>query len=278
METELTLIQLTENIDDFDRFIHEDILLIVQDQQAMTLVDYYSFQYLELEKGGEEFLDKVLRAGTALLKANAHLRNYRRLVPILEKSIEDENDFSKTNVAMLFDKVDAMIELEGFLSQLKTALDLLAQSLRPITGKFFQTYGKSKISGKELSGAKISNYLERSIKAEIKDQLNPLKNLILEHAGNITDIVQLRDDYVHNARSKRIQGFRYSVKEKKLFPPTVLFKPKKALFVDAYMEETLAYILGYTQDFLLTILSNLLPDMIRRKDTAGNWGWFSNGS
>lgn len=278
METELTITQLTENTDDFDRFIHEDILLIAQDQQAMTLVDNYSSQYLGIEKGGEEFLDKILRAGTALLKANAHLRNYKRLTPLLGKNIEDENDFSKTNVAMLFNKVDAMIELEGFLSQLKTALDLLAQSLRPIIGKFFQTYGKSMVSGKELSGAKISNYLERSVKAEIKNQLDPLKNLILEHAENITDLVQLRDDYVHNARSKRVQGFRYSVKDKKLSSPTILFKPDEALFVDTYMEQTLAYILGYSQDFLLTILSNLLSDMVRKKGTDGNWAWFSNGS
>lgn len=275
MNEELTITQLTERVDEIDDFLHEDVLRIVDDSSALSVVEFHAESMFSQKKGGEEYFLKTFGAVSALLKANAHLRNYKRLLPLLSEDILHSDAVSGSDVDMLFNKVDVMIEFEGFLSQLKTCLDMLAQSLNPITGKYFKTYGKAEVDGKQLNGVKIVNFLKKSARSRIQQNTIKLQKLIIEHSEEITDIVNLRDVFVHQGRSKKIQGFRFSHSENKVFAPIMSTGEGKAIYVQDYMDDKLDYVSHFAQTFLVITLSSLLPDMIRGKKETGGWQWFT---
>lgn len=159
-----------------------------------------------------------------------------------------------------------------FFGQIKTALDLLAQSLQPIYGREFKTWKRKK----NLSGMAIADTLSSSIKAEIRPNAKPIVDLIKLNAESITKIVAHRDDTVHYGKLKNVQGFRYSVETKKIVPPLIKIDEDAAAYVDQYMMEVIKYMSDFTQEFVLTLLSNLLPDMKVAKHKNGQWGWVSN--
>jgi hypothetical protein len=138
--TQLTLTQEIEPQDEIDKFLLEELLLIVQNNQTMELVNFWGHSNLNLDKSGEKYLKKILRSINALIKVNALRRNY---ILVMDKVIEDigkDKTLSGTNIDILFNKVDAFILIEAFFTQIKTSLDLLAQSFKPLYGINFTTW------------------------------------------------------------------------------------------------------------------------------------------
>lgn len=205
MDTQLTLTEAIEINDDIDRLLLEEILLIVQNNQILPLVSYWSYQKLNINKADEKFVKKIMLSINSLVKANALRRNYVRRKDDLIEEIKKDKSITGANIDMLFNKVDAFILIEAFFGQIKTSLDLLAQSLKPIYGKEFRTWRRKN----NLSGVAIANTLTKSIKKEIKPNAEPIVKLIEKHAKFITKIVAHRDDTVHYGKLKNVQGFRY---------------------------------------------------------------------
>lgn len=272
MDTQLTLTEEIEINDDIDRLLLEEILLIVQNNQILPLVSYWGHQQLNIDKADEKFLKPVLLSINALVKANALRRNYVQRKDSLIEEIKKDESLSGANIDLLFNKVDAFILIEAFFGQIKTALDLLAQSLQPIYGREFKTWKRKS----NLSGMAIADTLSSSIKAEIRPNAKPIVDLIKLHAESITKIVAHRDDTVHYGKLKYVQGFRYSVETKKIVPPLIKIDEDAAAYVDQYMMEVIKYMSDFTQEFVLTLLSNLLTDMKVAKHKNGQWGWVSN--
>ena len=72
-----------------------------------------------------------------------------------------------------------------------------------------------------------------------------------------------------------MQGFRYSPKYNKVMAPLILINPTQSAYVHEYMDEELEYITGFVQQFIITLLSNLMGGMYISKRKDGSWGWFS---
>lgn len=271
MDQQLTLTEVIEINDEIDERLLKDILLIVQNTQILSLVSFWGHQRLQIDKADELFLKHIMLSINALVKANALRRNYVKRKDDLVEEIKKNKDISSTSVDILFNKVDAFILIEAFFGQIKTSLDLLAQSLKPIYGREFQTWKRKN----GLSGMTIADSLATSIKDEIKPNAKPIIDLIKYHSESITRIVRHRDDTVHYGKLKSVQGFRYSVKTKEVIPPLIKITETEAGYVDEYMMEVLKYIADFIQKFIILLLSNLLPDMKVGKHKDGQWGWIS---
>lgn len=271
MDQQLTLTEEIEINDEIDRQLLEEILLIVQNTQILSLVSFWGHQKLQIDKADEQFLKHIMLSINALVKANALRRNFvQRKVDLIEE-IKKDKSILGTNIDMLFNKVDAFVLIEAFFGQIKTSLDLLAQSLKPIYGREFHTWKRKN----NLSGMTIADTLSTSIRDDIKPNAKPIIKLIKHHSESITKIVAHRDDTVHYGKLKNVQGFRYSVKNKEVSPPLIKVTETEAGYVDEYMLEVLKYISDFIQEFIITLLSNLLPDMKVAKHKDGQWGWVS---
>ncbi len=264
-----------EEIDQIDKFILEDVLLIAQNTQILELVKYYSAQRLGEGKHEDQFLLKIIHAAGALLKANAHRRNYHKVYPVLLEEIEKNPDNVATNIPMVFNKVDTNIEFEGFLAQFKSCLDLLAQSLKYIYGIDRRTWksGVDSRTGERVSGLFLIRDLN-NLSREVRVQAAPLSILIQENAPYITRIVKLRDSANHYGKIKEVQGFLHNPGEKSIRPPVIDMGSGEAVFVHEYMDTVMKYGAEFAQQFLITLLSNLIPDMQVGKTSDGGWGWF----
>lgn len=272
MDTQLTLTEEIEINDDIDRLLLEEILQIVQNNRILPLISYWGHKKLNIDKADEKFLKHILLSINALVKANALRRNYVQRKDSLIEDIKKDKSISGAYIDLLFNKVDAYILIEAFFVQIKTALDLLAQSLYPIYGREFKTWKRKN----DLSGMAIADTLSTSIKAELRPNAQPIVDLIKLHTKSITKIVIHRDDTVHYGKLKNVQGFRYSVKTKEIIPPLIKIDEDATAYVDEYMTEVIKYISDFMQEFILTLLSNLLTDMRVAKHKDGQWGWISN--
>ena len=273
MQTQLTLTQEIEINDGLDKFLLEEILLIVQNSDILALVSYWGHQKLKIDEADEQFFKRVFLSINALIKANALKRNYGRIENILINEIEKDPSIKKSNIDILFNKVDALVLAEGFFSQIKSALDLLAQSLKPIFGIEFHTWERKK----ELSGQRIVDALSNNLNKDLKQHALPLINLINIHSKYLTKIIIHRDSSIHYGKLTKVQGFRYSVSHKKVIPPLILINKGESAYLHDYLNEVLKYIADFIQEFIITLLSNLLPDMKIAKRIDNTWGWVTNG-
>lgn len=269
MDDQLTLTQEIEIVDDIDKTLLEEILLIVQNINILEVVKFWGHNKLKTDKTDELFLKKVMLSVNALVKANALRRNYHKVKDLLIEDVKKDPVIQDTRIDMLFNKVDAFILIEAFFGQIKTSLDLLAQSLKPIYGQEFHTWERKN----EISGMKIVDVLSRNLNNDIKPHAEAISNLIKDNAEAITKIVAHRDSTVHYGKLKNVQGFRYSVSKKEVYPPIILVSENETAYVHEYMDEVLKYISEFVQLFIITLLSNLINDMVIAKNVNGEWGW-----
>ncbi len=272
MQTQLTLTQEIEIVDEIDKILSEDILLIVQNTQTLEIVKFWGHEQIKIDKADELFLKKIILSVNALIKANTLRRNYYKVKDILIEDIKKDPIIQDTRIDILFNKVDAFILIEAFFGQIKTSLDLLAQSLKPIYGQEFHTWERKN----DISGMKIVDVLSKNLNNDIKPHAEAISNLIKDNAESITKIVAHRDNTVHYGKLKNVQGFRYSVSKKEVYPPIILVTENETGYVHEYMDEVLKFISEFVQLFIITLLSNLINNMVIAKNMNGKWGWRMN--
>lgn len=273
LPTQLTLTHEMERIDEIDDFLMEDILLIVQNTMTMEFVKFWGHEKLNKEDADKKYFIKIQRCVNALLKANALRRNYLLVKDKLIEEIKTDPSLQGTNIDLLFNKVDAFILIEAFFTQLKTALDLFAQSLESIYGLKFHTFERKR----NVSGMNIVNQLENNLSNELKTNANQLVEFIKNNAEEITKIVKHRDNTVHYGKLANVQGFRYSATDAKISQPALLVRENEAMYVEDYMNEVLKFICEFIQMSIIITLSNMLPDMRPCKQSTNNWGWCTKG-
>lgn len=275
MSGELTLTLELEPVDERDRFILEEILMIAQNNQVLPLVSFFSHHHLGLDKQEEKFVQKIMYAAGALLKANAHRRNYYRIFPELIKEIEKRPELSGSNVPLLFNKVDTNIEFEGFLAQYKSCLDLLAQSLDYVYGTKFITWESKldKTTGRKMSGMAMVAPLG-NVSKKLKPHTAPIAEIIQDNSPIITEVVEHRNSANHYGKIKKVQGFRYTPGTKDIKPPIIALNAENVIYVHEYMDANIDFLIEFVQGFLIILLSNLASGMIIGKDQNGEWGYY----
>jgi len=277
MKTSLVLTELLTPEDEVDQKISDTIQLTVQNILTMNLISFWGHSKFNKEKCDESYLKIITKITTALFKANAHRRNFHRLVEIFIKKCSEDPSVKNTKVDILFNKVDLQVEVDGFLSQLKTSLDLMAQSLRPIFGIHMQTWKRKMNSqkGKILSGQAVINNLN-NLSKDIKVNVNKLIEFIENNAEYITSVVVKRDQAIHLGNISNIQWLRYSVKDNMVYPPTIAHSDTNVEYLEDYLNVTLNDFVIHAEYFITITLSNLLPSMFLKKEKDNKYKWYGN--
>jgi len=184
-----TLTQIAEAKDELDNFILNRIGM----NFGMNLSSGLHIN----EKQKEDYFGKILNCTLSLLKVNECKRSYvekeKKLIEeFRKKAIGDANK----SIILGEKPIELLTEADSFFTQIKSALDSLAQILNPFFGISIDGWHKAKYKGVEKSGVRILNTLNNLNEEERKKTVS-LRVLIEESLDWLTYLVQLRDNPLH---------------------------------------------------------------------------------
>jgi hypothetical protein len=215
----------------------------------------------------EEYFGNVIDLTQSLLKANDYRREY------IEKELktlrEQEDKFLKDpnkNVYLEFNPIGLNSEIDGFLSQIKAALDSLAKTLNPLFG--FKLNGWRK--DKKLSGGKIIKSL-KNLPAESEKFTQPLQDFINKNVGWVSYLVFLRDSPHHHGGIKSISGIMFDTNSKKITPQQIYHAENHVEDINAFLTRTINEIDQFVNSVLILSLIAKIPSLAIVKNTQSNW-------
>lgn len=233
---------------------------------------------LIFKQGSDEknrFTGYVLELTQSLLKANSHRRKY---LEIERKEIADliaENEDLEESYVGGANSIELHTEFDGFLVHIKSALDSLAKTTKPLFGFGFEKWEKSKDNsdGKSKSGVKILNSLKRNLGSGPNEYKDLLIKLIEDNLEWLTFIVELRDKPVHKGKSASSDlVFNYATKI--VTPQMLHYSNKTSEQVKDFMTRIIQEVLEFIHKFLfLTFNSKLPPDIKFGFDDKGDACW-----
>lgn len=267
--------KITTNVDDKDWFIHNQIMMLFNHHNAETIV-----KFVNDEKAWHKFHTAMVNASISLYKANAHRRNYHRILPESRKWAKEEIDKSSATDSQVY-PWDLLIETEGVLIQCKSALDSLAIAIGAFYGVPIDAFHKKKDKkdGNTYSGQTILNTLN-NLPADKKKMAETLIDFLERAKPVITKYVETRDLFNHpkNKFSDVVSGFYYVKKEDELRDPIVGHgkNPEKSYFQAQYINEAYDFFSKFVSDCLASILGSAIPGLgfkINDKDDSHRYTW-----
>jgi hypothetical protein len=264
--------QLTEPSDDIDTKIHSDFM-------GMYMLNEISRQQVEF-KHDKDTAGRVyqlwLNTGICLLKANAHTRNFRKLLE--EKRAEFEKEVENNGSGSIQHYYwDLSVEVEGMLTQLKAALDSFAFMIGKVTALNIRSWSKGTPMGGDnvYSGQNIINTLTRNLPSTELPKYQNLIDLIDDNKEHLTKIVGARDRFTHPNESFMdfSTGFYYDANDKKITEPTIKYGTDKAYIQSQFVRMTFDMVFDILVYSGITLLNGAAGGMVLVKN--GNeytWG------
>lgn len=277
MEPELVISAITEPPrDGIEKHLIEDVLTIVLNSDTQSLINYWGATNFNKDKIGEDYLMIIIDVVRSLMKSNHHRCKYLEQEKIIEKEILEINKNLDSGVPIVYERPDLISEVDGFLIQLKSALDSLAKSLNPIFNLKINGWHKGTRKGSKTqeSGVKIINALN-NLAPELKNKAVDLIYFIEDNIKYISAIVLLRDRPVHHGKIKNIQGFVYRIKEKRLIKPKLVLKDG-SIYISEFLETTIKNLINFTELIIVNTLKNLEPNICLAKGNDGRFSWCGN--
>lgn len=164
-------------------------------------------------------------------------------------------------------------ELDGFLSNIKSALDTLAKLINPLIGSKFDAWHKEKdTDGKEKSGLRILKFIENNLPDEAQNRSEEFKRTISDNIEWITYLVSLRDRPVHKGGLKNISDLFYDNQKKEVSPTCITHPQGGPEFVIDFMYRTMQDIILFINRIIVTAIQIKVPSLILAKtpDNNGN--------
>lgn len=264
--------QLTEPHDEVDNKIHEDFM-------GMYMLNQISRQQIEFKYDNDtagRVYQLWLNTGVCLLKANAHSRNFRKLLE--EKRAEFEKEVEQNGSGSIQHYYwDLSVEVEGMLTQLKAALDSFALVIGKVTNLNIRTWSKAKPIGEdnEYSGQNIINTLTRNLPATELPKYQNLIDLINDNKEHLTKIVGARDRFTHPNESFMdfSTGFYYDVNDKEIIEPAIKYGNDKAYIQSSFVKMTFEMVLDILIYSGMTLLNGAAVGMtIFKNGNEYSWG------
>lgn len=253
----LVTTQITAMVDDRDEYIHEQILKIFNHQNAVTITEYYC------SDGTWDRLHPALfNAGLALVKANAHRRNYHKLLPDRREWADKTVDKKAAIDSQVF-AWDLGIELEGCLVQLKSALDSFAKAIGLFYGFGADGFHKGKDgNGDTYSGQKIIKAL-----SNLGEKKKPQTETLVQHIENrkkhLTLYIETRDLFTHPGKPfmEVVSGFYYDKTKQELIDPVVGHgkNPKHSYYQKQYVDEAFDFFSQFISDSIACMFGSVVP-------------------
>lgn len=272
----LVLKSVLEPKDEIDRFLLEEVLLIVQHTDTFELIKFWGHTKFQKDKIDDQYFPSIIAVIKSLFKANHSRRKYHEQCQKLEKELLEESLKARSTIDLIYEKHDVISEVDNSLYHIKAALDSLATSLNPIYNLKLDGWHKKKDknSGKTISGQNIINSLSNLPTGGYGDS-EKLKQFIIENQHYVHYIVSLRDAPTHKGGLSNVQGFRYVVREKKIVEPIILHPDGYAQYVSKFLDDTVWNFVKFVQIFIVLSLSNLIKDMFLAQDSDGRFKWFA---
>ncbi|OGY63243.1 MAG: hypothetical protein A3I89_01435 [Candidatus Harrisonbacteria bacterium RIFCSPLOWO2_02_FULL_41_11] len=231
------------------------------------------------KKTWEDYFKKVLNLTKNLLKANEHYRKYYKEEEIFlreykKKCLKNSN----TNVFLTTDPVSLNTEIDGFLSQIKSALDTLATTMNPLLGFNLNGWHKNKDKdGIKKSGTRIVNSIE-NLPEFLKNKAKGLKKHIENNVDGITYIVNLRDKVHHSGGLKSITDITYDFRNKEVISQYIIHSEGKELVKNFLLRTLKDIVLFFNDTLILSILIKTPSGMCIRKNNKKDfppYNWFA---
>jgi hypothetical protein len=217
------LSHLTDAVDDTGKKIHDEFMgLYMLNEMSRKQVEFRN----DADNAGLVYT-KWLNTGICLLKANAHARNFKKLLEEKRAEFEKEIEGKKTGNMQHY-YWDLSVEVEGLITQLKAALDsfavLIGTTLR-LPG--IRGWSKAKPEGKTktYSGQKIINVLSRNLPKQDLVKLQDLIDFINDNKEELSKIINVRDGFIHPYQlfSDFTTGFYYDKAKDEVIEPAVRY-------------------------------------------------------
>jgi len=271
VETEIAI-----KVDENDDFVHEQIFKIINHTSAQTVVNFYS-------PGSWDFIHgAVFNSGLSVIKANAHKRNYDTLLP-------GQRVWAKDRIARMDSKIDSQIfswelaiELEGTLSQLKSALDSISRAIGRFYGIHIEGFSKRKdVDGISYSGQILINSL-KNLPKEKREQAEALIRHIENHKVTLSKFIQTRDLFIHPSKPfmESMSGFYYYRETTEFRDPIVGHgtNPEHSYYQEQYIREAIEITAAFISDLLIHMLSDAVPgfDLDIDKNAKYQYSWPSS--
>ena len=192
----------------------------------------------------DAFTSSVFAVTDSLFKANGHVVDYKDKEKGFEKRFKRTviKDPNKGKFDMFDDPLELANQFDGYLIQIKAALDNLARAINPLLGTTFQGWSAKEVEGVKTSGARIL----KELKERKQSELEPLIRHLEDSMKDITYLVDLRDKPVHFGGNGELRGFFYSQADKKITTPIIRHPDGRTEsirdFVNATFEQTIVFI------------------------------------
>lgn len=258
----MTLSKIIEAKDSLDTEIISSTINMVSGLNLETIV-------FRDKKAWEDYFGKSLNLAKSLLKANEHCRKYvsqekKFLKEYRKKCIKDKN----TNIFLATEPIGLNTEIDGFLSQVKAALDTLATTLNPLLGWKLNGWHKTK----KKSGLEIISSLENNLNNVDKVKAGELKKIIENNIEWITYIVDLRDKVHHKGGLKCVTEVVYDFRFKKAHPQRIKHSAEAEEEVRDFLLRTLKDInIFINQVLIFSILIKAPGGMAIRSNEKGKY-------
>jgi DNA-directed RNA polymerase subunit RPC12/RpoP len=227
-----SLIEVANFTDDLDNHIHKRIF------QDFLSPDFTQIA-IDDEKRRAEFFENQFKVLRSLLKANKHLRSYRRDEVVELERLKKTNEESGTDSYVgSIESIELEAEYDAYLMQLKAALDSFAKVLNVLLGTSFAGWSKGTdaTTREQLTGLKILNHLKNIGKPSL--EIQSMISFLGANMDWATRIVKLRDQPVHHGKSVS-SGIQFNPKLSATQKAKIVHGKDQFEDVTSFMERTL---------------------------------------
>jgi hypothetical protein len=167
----------------------------------------------------DKFIGSVFSVTDSLFKANGHIVDYKdkekRFEKIFRRTIIKDPNKGKFDI--YDDPLDLLNQFDGYLIQIKAALDSLAHVLNPLLNTNFSGWRSKEVGGVRLSGVFILNDLKNKKESELGELIKYLDGTI----NDISYLVNLRNKPVHFGGNSSLRGFFFNKSNKETTNPVI---------------------------------------------------------
>lgn len=261
---------LFESKDDIDNFI----LLEITNPPIQLNVEVLCFHGNVQQK--DEYLGKIFSITSTLLKANENRRKYietekRLIVEFKKKSLKDPNK----HIDLTLNPVELNSELDGFLSQVKAALDSLALTLKSLFGLNIDAWRKD-LKRNKKSGYNIIKQLEK-LPEPLKSKSVQVCDYIEKNGNWLTYLSLLRDELIHKGGLKNISPLVFEQRTKNVVPQKIFHSQTESEIVADFMTRTIKDVAQFSSNFVLMSIilksSGGLVLVKNDKETPSRYYW-----
>jgi len=256
--------------DRFTKLILNNIAVLPAELKTSNLV------FNNNKNMSDKFMGSVFSITDSLFKANGHVIDYKDKEKKFEKVFKRTviKDPNRRIFDIYDDPLDLLNQFDGYLVQIKAALDSTAHAVNPLLGTNFPGWKSKEINGSRLSGVYILNDLKNKKEPELDALIKYLDNA----TKDVSYLVNLRNKPVHFGGNSSLRGFFFSKSDKEITNPIISHPDGNKENIREFINESFENIIVFVSRVILYSIQYKAPKGInieqfinQRGDTEFRW-------